>query len=301
MTAHVTVIGEALIDVIRRPDSEQSAVVGGSSLNTAITMARLGLDVALISQVGTDAYGQMLRDYMSANRVQYIHSGSHTGTSVATATLNAQGSASYDFALTWDVANISLPIQTNALHFGSLASAVAPGRDAVAQAVRDALAGDLVVSYDPNIRPALVDDVESSQQRAWDLAHQAHVVRMSDEDLEFITPGCTPGEAADRLFAHGNTEVLLITCGGEPTFWATKNARGQVTGPKVEVVDTIGAGDSFIGGFLTYLSDSQLLSVKALQGITQDQVVNGVVFAQRVAAITCSRAGANPPTRAELG
>jgi fructokinase len=293
--ARFLVAGEALVDITH--DEGHDAPLprpGGSPLNVAVGLARLGHDVLLATRLGADSYGELTRAHVEASGVRLTDSSVSPDwrTSSATVTFAADRSASYEFDLEWDLASIGLPDGIDAVHVGSLGTWLEPGASAVHDLVRAARERGLLVSYDPNARPALVDDREAYVSAVLSWAKEADVVKASREDVDFIVgaDGAVPWHSA-----------LDVVTAGSDGVWAS--AEGRTTthpSPPVRVVDTIGAGDSFMAGLLDGLARFDLLSRRALAG--KADVVLDVVIPQALvaAAITCSRAGADPPTRGEL-
>ncbi len=291
------VVGEALVDVVVTDAGEVDAP-GGSPLNVAVGMARLGTPATLLTQLGDDARGALLRDHLAANHVELLAEPTTTGhTSVATARLDPAGVASYDFDLEWTLPPRPLP-PVEGLHVGSLGATLPPGRDAVRRLVDEAAARNTFVSYDPNLRPQFV--APDSPLDAWvlALADRACVVKLSEEDCELLDPGARPDEVARTLLGGGRTELVFLTRGGEGATAYHRDAVVEAPAPRVEVVDTVGAGDSFMAAVLAQLDELDVVGdLDRLTGAMVQQVVRG---ASVVAAVTCSRRGAAPPWRREL-
>jgi fructokinase len=292
----VLVVGEALVDIVRRPDGTSAEHPGGSPANVALGLARLGRPTRLLTRIGDDERGDEVREHLVASGVR-LEPGSiiHGPTSTAAATLNAAGAATYEFALDWDLpATVDLG-SASALHAGSIAAFLPPGGDAVV-ALLERAAGTVTVSYDPNARPRLMGDPVQARSRVDRIVASADLVKASDEDLAWLAPGEALEAVATGWLERGPA-VVVITCGGGGSFAVTRQGRVDIPAPAVDVVDTVGAGDSFMAALIDHLGTVGLLGAarrEALRAASTD------VVAGRVAAITCSRAGANPPTRAEL-
>jgi fructokinase len=215
--------------------------------------------------------------------------GASTGT--ATAVVGPDGSASYRFALDPSLPDLPLPADLDALHVGSLASYLEPGAQVVAAAMGAARRRGILVSYDPNARPSLVADRHRYAAGVLRLAAAADVVKASAEDVAFVGGGPRPDWPAP---------LTVVTAG--PAGYAARFAGTWRDYPAVPtaVVDTIGAGDTFTAGLLDGLADAGLLSPAALAAATPPEVEPALLRAAVAAAITCSRRGAEPPTRAEL-
>ncbi|MFB7782669.1 carbohydrate kinase [Streptomyces vinaceus] len=322
-TAPTLVIGEAITDVLTGEDGVRRARPGGSPANVALGLARLGHPVRLATRIGRDGPGRELRAHLRGSGV-VLAPGSQTDdpTSTATARLDAAGTAHYGFDITWDLPPGALDGPAPAhVHTGSLATALAPGADRVFAAVEAARAG-ATVSYDPNIRPALLADPGRERQRAERFVALSDVVKASEEDLGLLRPGHSPDETA-RRWAEGSREgrgpaLVVVTMGGAGArvFWP--GGRCEVPATAVEVADTVGAGDAFMAGLLSGLLHTGLLASAgpsgspgaarartALREATararlDPRVGSALWLAARAAALTCTREGADPPTRSEL-
>jgi fructokinase len=295
------VVGEALVDVVNA-----SAYPGGSPANVALGLARLGRPVRLWTRLGRDAYGDLIRDHLQQSGVVIPgDSIDDHATSSAIATLDERGRASYEFDITWDVhLPGTLPDDVVALHTGSLATVLAPGRDAVFELIRREHArGHVTISLDLNARPSLVDDREELINRLDQLIPFAHVVKMSEEDLDYLWPGDTFEAMAERLLASRGVAIVLVTRGPDGAWAATRQTVVDVAAPEVELVDTVGAGDAFTAGLLDALATADVLGAdKAdlLARQSDEEIRRLLAAAALVAAITCSRRGANPPTADEV-
>jgi fructokinase len=295
------VVGEALVDVVNG-----SAYPGGSPANVALGLARLGRPVQLWTRLGRDGYGDLIRDHLRQSGVVIPEDSiGREPTSSAIATLDDRGRASYEFDITWDVQlPAALPNDVVALHTGSLATVLAPGRDAVSELIRREHArGQVTISLDLNARPSLVDDREELVQRLDRLIPLAHVVKMSEEDLDYLWPGDTFDAMAERLLAAGDVAIVMVTRGPDGASAATRQTVVAVPAPEVELVDTVGAGDAFTAGLLDALATADLLGADAadlLARQSDEEIQRLLETAALVAAITCSRRGADPPTAAQV-
>jgi fructokinase len=303
----ITVVGESLVDVVARQGHDELTVhPGGSPANVAVALSRLGQRTALVTQIGADNYGALIRTHLENNGVEVILAGpASQPTSRALATLDAQGAASYEFDLSWDVRGLRLAEGSAAMHVGSLGVMLAPGGEQVLRLAESAChGGDVVTSYDPNARPSVTPDRRATAATAERAAASAHIVKMSDEDLAFLFPGTTPARLAGRLLDGDRpTQLLVITMGRDGAMVVTRNSRFAVPAVPVVVVDTVGAGDTFTAALLAGLADAGLLSREALTaGVTgEPDLLRGIVGqALAAAALTCTRPGADPPTAGEL-
>lgn len=304
----ITVVGESLVDVIVREGSDEPALhPGGSPANVAVALSRLGQRAALVTQIGTDDYGALLRGYLESNGVRLVLAGPTTApTSRAIARLDVTGTATYQFELNWNVRDVRLAEDSAHLHVGSLGVVLAPGGEQVQRLVESvSRRGDVVTSYDPNVRASVTPDSRRSAVIAERMAALAHIVKMSDEDLAFLFPGVAPGQLAARLLGPkaDATQLLVVTLGPRGAVVATRNSSFSAAAIPVAVVDTVGAGDAFMAGLLAGLAEFNLLSREALaESATSDgNVLHRVIDqAMAAAALTCARPGADPPTAQEL-
>jgi fructokinase len=297
------VVGEALVDVVHGTDGSVTSHPGGSPANVALGLGRLGRDVSLLCWLGQDDNGRMVADHLEASGV-ILAEGSWDAerTSVATARLDASGAATYDFDLRWE-----LPPGARAqgspvvVHTGSIAAVLDPGADAVLALVTAARASS-TITYDPNARPSLMGEPVAARDRVERMIALADVVKVSDEDIEWLT-GDTP-EAVAPAWIELGPQLVVVTRGGDgATAWTSDGRRIDVTAPRVTVVDTVGAGDSFMGGLIDGLWGAGLIgaSQRHTLGTVSTDILEGILGrCARIAAITVSRAGANPPSLAEL-
>jgi fructokinase len=298
----VLVVGETLVDIVMRGATTAGEHPGGSPANVALGLGRLGRQVSLLSRLGDDERGERVRAHLEASGVKLSPGTVAAGpTSTATASLDERGVASYEFELDWRLPEaVELPT-ARALHTGSIAAFLAPGGEAVLELVHQAR-GSLTVSYDPNARPVLMGSAGPARERVERFVAAADVVKVSDEDLAWLAPAADPAEVAQDWLALGPA-LVVVTRGGEGATGVCAAGRVHVQAPAVTVVDTVGAGDAFMAGLLDALAGAGLLGSDrsgALRAMSREGLAAAVRRATRVAAITCSRPGADPPTRAEL-
>ncbi|WP_081784835.1 carbohydrate kinase [Cellulomonas sp. KRMCY2] len=299
------VIGEALIDVVRRADGSVAEHPGGSPANVALGLCRLGRGVDLLTWFGQDTHGRALTDHLEASGVTIVP-GSATAerTSVATADIDADGVASYVFDLSWHVPErwASPPVAPIVVHTGSIAAVLEPGGPDVAR-ILAAHRDSATITYDPNLRPSLMPPAEVTRPVIEGLVALSDVVKVSDEDLAWLEPGSDPLHVARRWTTTGPA-VVIVTMGGNGATAVTADGKQiDVVAPKVTVADTVGAGDSFMGGLIDGLWSADLLGGDRRQALRAGSDATWRTVLERcarIAAITVSRAGANPPTRAEL-
>ncbi|MCC2316449.1 carbohydrate kinase family protein [Cellulomonas chengniuliangii] len=303
--ARALVVGEALVDIVRRTDGSVSEHVGGSPANVALGLARLGRPTDLLTWLGADAYGALVVRHLEASGVSVLR-GAETAisTPIATAHLDAEGAATYDFDLVWDLPHswdesAEPPL---VLHTGSIGAALQPGAQKVARLV-EARRPTSTITYDPNLRPALMGSPQDTLPLVESLVLQSDVVKVSDEDLAWLLPGVAPAEIAEEWTRRGPS-LVVVTHGGKGAFASTRSgARLMVAAPAVQVADTVGAGDSFMSGLIDGLWEAGLLGAdrrEQLRDVDPGTVEAILERCARIAAITVSRPGANPPTRGEL-
>jgi fructokinase len=328
----LSVLGELVVDLIPLPDHDAGpegtapayvARPGGNALNVAVAAGRLGTPVRLMARLGTGPLAPHLRRHAEL-------SGVDTGgfvdavepVSLAVVGLAADGSADYGFhvlgAADWqwtddELARV-LPDRTRILHVGSISSWTAPGGEAIARLVERICAeGRALISVDPNIRPMLADGpvgntlgntAEAVRQRLDRLIAHADVVKVSAEDLAWLEPGAASADALDataRRWSEQGPALVLVTDGGAPLRIARpRHAVLHWRTPKVTVVDTVGAGDSLAAGLLSGLLESGVTDRAGLEALPDEELLRLVDDAALIAALNCTRVGADPPTRAEF-
>jgi len=304
VTGHALVIGEALVDVVVRTDGSTDAHPGGSPANVAIGLGRLGRDVELLAYLAADDNGGIVREHLAASQVALAEGSlGAPRTSVATAHLDDSGAATYDFDLEWDLAEGAAPRPGPVVvHTGSIAAVLAPGAAAV-RALVETVRNDATVTYDPNARPTLMGEPADAKVKIEQMVALADVVKVSDEDLEWLA-ATDDVDAVARGWRELGPAFVVVTRGGSgATAFLPGGRTVSVAAPAVEVADTVGAGDSFMGGLIDGLWTAGLLGGSqrdALRGITDDTVAAILERCARIAAITVSRPGANPPGSAEL-
>ncbi|WP_426978204.1 carbohydrate kinase family protein [Pseudarthrobacter sp. O4] len=304
----LTVIGESLVDIII--DGQRAAATqahpGGSPLNLAVGAARLDLRTTLVTHYAADPYGLMIEDHLQSNGVDVINGGT-APTSTAVATLNADGAAEYTFAIRWDINGASLPALaavegSTHVHTGSIATVLGPG-DQVTLALVKAAHGHATVSYDPNCRPAISPDSVAARRQVELFVAASDIVKASDEDLHWLYPNRTPDETLEAWLGLGPAMVALTRGDAGPIILSARG-RVEMAAEPITVADTVGAGDSYMAGLISGLAQLGGLGAtgrQRLQTLTLDQLYALAAYANRAAAITCSRQGASPPWSAELG
>ncbi|PUB29650.1 fructokinase [Promicromonospora sp. AC04] len=304
MSAHVLAVGEALVDGVHRPDGSSAEHPGGSVANVALTLGRLGREVRLATWLGADARGDLVRGWLADSGVELVEgSDGAERTSTAVATLDEGGSATYEFDLTWDVPTAAAAgAETLAVHAGSIAAMLQPGAAEVGTLL-DSARTTSTITYDPNARPAIMGSADEVRPRVEALVHVSDVVKVSDEDLGWLYPDTDPVAVA-REWQRGTPALVVVTFGGKGAVAVSDAGEVEAVAPQVEVVDTVGAGDSFMGALIDGLWEHDLLGAErrdALNAVDSATVQRILDRCCAVAAITVSRAGANPPRRAEVG
>jgi fructokinase len=303
----IVICGEALVDLVPERDHPRAydAMPGGSSANTAVALARLGSPVAMLARLSSDGFGRLLRQHLADNGVDLTWAIAATEpSSLAITTVSASGGADYRFLVDgtadWEWTDdelASLPPGAVAVHSGSLALALAPGGPAVARWLTRARA-TATVSLDPNIRPALVHDLTRHREVVEQCVMGADLVKVSVEDLDALHPGERAVDVA-RRWAGAGPGVVVLTDG--PAGSTAFTVGDEVTCPAepVTVVDTIGAGDTFAGALLDWMYRAGRLGGR-LDPLSRPDLMDALCQASRAAAVTCGRAGADPPYRREL-
>ncbi len=304
------VIGEALLDMVQpAPGETFVAKPGGGPLNIAVGLRRLGHRTAFVGRLSTGPLGEIIRHHIEVNGLDIGDSVS-TGdqTTLAFASLDEAGRASYEFYVHgtadwgWTQAELSvLPADAVAVHTGSVAAFLPPGADALlALWERCRSEGELLLSFDPNVRPALVGSRDGAVARVERFVAASHVVKASDEDLGWLYPGTSHIDAL-RRWADLGPDLVVMTRGAAGCLAVNKSGQTwEMPGLAVQVVDTIGAGDSFASGLLSALADIDHLTPAAVTQVSDDDVTSLLGRAVMASALTCAREGADPPSRAQL-
>ena len=300
----ITVVGEALIDIIVDPAGNVTSVVGGAPLNTARTIARLGVPATFLGGVSTDAFGARIMRLLQSDGVGYaLGSQVDEPTTLAIAQIDAHGAATYRFmmegtsaaAVTPEAALAHVGSDCSALHVGTLGLVLQPLADATA-AVVAASPDDRLVMVDPNCRPSVMTSSNVFERTLRAVLERADIVKVSGDDLAFIYPALEVHDAAITLQRESGA-VILFTDGAKSVHVLTGSDDVILEVPQVVVVDTVGAGDSFSGGFL---AQWQTRGLGRADVTNLDEVLSAARFGISVAGITCQRPGADPPTVQEI-
>lgn len=300
----VLVIGEALIDAVQAQDGAVTEHVGGSPANVALGLGRLGRGTDLLTWLGADDRGRRITEHLAASGAAVVRgSAGAPRTSVATAHLAADGSATYDFDLTWRVPQTwaSPPAAPLAVHTGSIAAVLEPGADDVAR-ILAAHRDSATLTYDPNLRPSLMPPPDRTRPIVEHVVAMADVVKVSEEDLAWLAPDDPLGLAEE--WAGAGPALVVVTRGRDgAAAWTAAGRVVDVPSVPVTVADTVGAGDSFMAGLIDGLWTAGLLGPEArpaLRAIDPETLRAVLERCAVIAAITVGRPGANPPTAAEL-
>jgi fructokinase len=301
----ILVAGEALVDLL----VADGAIVpspGGGPYNTARALGRLGASVGFLGRLSQDHFGSMLADVLAESGVSldYTSRGPEP-TALAIAHRSADGEADYRFYLggTTFAADgyASFPVSgadVRALYVGSLALALEPSASAL-----EALVGrerhNRIVVIDPNVRPAAIPEQAGYRARFDRCCRAAHIVKLSASDASWLLPGLGHEEVATRLRGLG-AELVVVTLGADGAVASTHRARAHVRAQRVDVADTIGAGDAFGAGLLIALEERGAFAQGGLAALADSDLEAALRFASAVAALTCARFGAEAPMRSEV-
>lgn len=302
MTARILIAGEALTDIVVDADGGRREHPGGSPLNVAVALSRLGHDAHLLTAIGDDARGDAIRAHLDESGVQLTPASVRPGrTSTAEAVLDAHGAATYTFDLAWDPDTAGLPEAPDAVHTSSIAAVLEPGATTLSALLRS-VRGSSTISYDPNARPTLMGAPEEVRARIEENIALSDVVKASDEDVAWLY-GTEDVEDVAASWRDLGPSLTVLTRGGDGAVAFSASGRVQVAPVQVEVVDTVGAGDTFSAGILDALAAKGLLGAdrrEMLAAIPSDDLATVLRRAAALSAITVSREGANPPWSHEL-
>jgi fructokinase len=307
--ARFTIIGESLVDIIldtRRGNAVPETHPGGSPLNVAVGCSRLGLRTRLVTHFADDSHGRIIAEHLAANAVETIVGGT-LPTSTASASLDATGAAQYAFSISWDMDGARIPalaaVESSLhVHTGSIATVLPPGNRSV-RGLLETARHRATISFDPNCRPAISQDVALARDEAEDFVAVSDIVRASDEDLQWLYPDRTLDESMAAWLDLGPA-MVAVTRGPLGPVILTGRGRVEPPGKTIPVTDTVGAGDAFMAALISGLAQMDVLgaaSRSSLHGLGLDELHSLATYANNAASITCSRQGANPPTLAELG
>ena len=302
--------GDALIDFVptRNADGREAVMpaVGGSCLNVAIGMARLGAPTGFVGGISTDLFGRMIADHAAASKVDLdLATRSDHQTTLAFVRIVA-GESHYAFydaetaTRNWTYRRGTIPFaDIEAVHVGSTTLVNDHGAAETKTLVEDARAAS-TIAFDPNCRPNLVKDKPSYQARMIEFARCADLVKMSDVDFAYLFGDEPHQQRASMLLGQGTSLVVITRGSNGAVAWHAGAGQVEVAAPKIEVSDTIGAGDSFQAALLFALHKQGRLAREPLNGIGADELRRALSFAANCAGLTCTRPGADPPWSHEI-
>ncbi|NBU23584.1 MAG: carbohydrate kinase [Actinobacteria bacterium] len=312
----ILVIGEALIDLIGKADGggKYQAVVGGANANVALALARRGQDQKFLGRISSDGFGQIIRDRLASNGVDLSWSiAAKEQTSLAVATIGEGGSASYSFYLNgtadWAWTPRELPtaaqiaeVGANCIQYGCLTMAVNPGSEVVSDWL--ASLADITRSHDLNIRSALGFRREAELERVLRINQYSDIIKASDADLWWLFDLAEGSDLDEICHAwSSDSRLVVLTRGGDGASLYRSGKRVDVSAPKISLVDTVGAGDTYIANFLGELSELDALGSNPrarLAKLSDTELISAASFAAVAAGLVCERQGCEPPTKAEV-
>jgi fructokinase len=307
----VLVIGEALVDVVHGINGEIKNIPGGSPANTAVALARLGTKTYMKARTSSDQFGTEIRSYLTNQNVNLDYSlVVDSPSSVIDAVIQKDGSAKYEANLNgaadygWTFAELNQEIDRDIqiIQLGSLTSYVEPGATNVEKWFAQLRQSDkYLLTFDPNIRHPLDGQNEKDvRNRAKRLASLSHVVKASDEDLNWIFSNDNPKDSAINIIKSG-ASLVFVTLGKKGAFVVNKELEIiEVPAKEIEVIDTIGAGDTFAAALITQLLENSWINENELEKLKTTDLTAILTNCALAATITCSRQGANPPHRLEV-
>ncbi|GDX17306.1 ribokinase [Actinomycetes bacterium] len=307
----VLVIGEALVDVVHGINGEIKNIPGGSPANTAVALARLGTKTYMKARTSTDKFGTEIRNYLTNQNVNLDYSlVVKSPSSVVNALIQKDGSAQYeanlrgaaDYGWTFEELDQVIDPDIQIVQLGSLTSYIEPGATNVEEWFSQLRQSNkYLLTFDPNIRHPLDGENEVEvRSRAKKLASLSHVVKASDEDLNWIFSNNNPQDSAINIIESG-ASLVVVTLGKKGAFAVNKKLEiVEVTANEIEVIDTIGAGDTFAAALITQLLENSWINKNALDILSSDDLTEILTNCSAASAITCSREGANPPHRHEV-
>jgi fructokinase len=301
------VIGETLMDVIRRPGEPASDHPGGSPLNVAVGLGRLGHPSTLVTWLADDSYGRVIKDHLDSSGVTLAPGATNAPrTSTANILMHQDGKLDYTFDLLWSLPPVPEDFLPLVVHTASIGAIYQPGADDVFSLVSRSRA-HATITYDPNIRPDIMKNPDCVRPLVERLVGASDLTKVSAEDLEWLYPGRNPEHVAAEWAARGPIVVLTKGERGSATF---RTVDGEVKCLRVlpgycsSFVDAVGAGDSFMAGLIHALWQHGLLGADQrpnLVAIDDETLLDSLCMASTIAAITVSRLGADPPWLCDLG
>ncbi len=283
--AEVMVVGESLVDIVVSASGSVKHP-GGSPANVAYGPGRLGVRTSLLTSIGDDPQADAIKQHLSSVDVELLPGSTGRRTATATAVLAPDGSASYDFDISWELDQAVPAILPRVLHTGSIATFLSPGASTV-RALLEQSHERCVVTYDPNIRPSLLGSQSEAKKIFEDLVPFTDVVKLSDEDASWLYPQRSLEDVALRILNLG-TGLVALTKGSKGSLLMTPGTRREIPPVVTEVADTIGAGDSYMAALIYGLL------MREMDGFTPSVIESLGGMASKAAAITVRRPGAQP-------
>lgn len=297
MSANILTTGEALTDIVIRNNAPTIEYPGGSPMNVAVALGRLGNNSHLLTHIGDDERGREIATHLEHSNVKLTAGSISAGeTSTAKATIGSDSSATYEFNITWDPKALELPSHIQAMHFSSIAATLLPGAETVRE-VAKTYQQNALISYDPNVRPTLMGEAATTRQIVEENIKLADLVKASDEDVAWLYGQTDHGDVAAKWLELG-AQLVVITLGAKGAVAYSMKHQVEVEGQSVTVADTVGAGDTFSAGLIDALARLELLdaSMRHQLGELEAAEISRILqHAALLASITVSRPGANPP------
>ena len=307
----ITIGGENLIDYVQTEVKDglpvYTAIPGGSCYNVAIAAARQGQTVSYVTPISTDSLGNVLAQRLIDDGIQLATPRTDAPTSLAVVSVN-NGQPSYQFyrsdtadrQITPDTLDAAISDQTRVFHIGSLALIEGADADLWEQRFATLAANDVITSLDPNARPVVVKDKDQYVARLLRVMKHVRVLKLSDEDLEYLAPDQPLMEAFEQICSETQAAIIILTKGADGAVVRCGSAQFDVAAAQADpLVDTVGAGDTFMGTLLVEISKTGL-SASKLGSIAKDELARIVTRAARAAALNCQSAGCNPPYEQDL-
>lgn len=290
---HVLVVGESLVDVFATSGSPPVDAPGGSPLNVAVTLGRLGTPVALLTALGLDDRGALLRNHLSDSRVEILQGPVLPRTSSAIARVGPDGSATYEFDIAWPALTSCDLNRAAVVHTGSIAFFCAPGAADVQRLLRTTHGLGALTTLDPNVRPALIGDRDAAVSHLEASLPYVDVVKLSDEDAAWLYPGQDHDAVVSHLLGAGPS-LVAVTSGAGGAALHNRAVSVEVPAPVATVIDTVGAGDAWMGALIHGLLVGPG-PARLLERLDELELRSLGEFANLVAATTLATQGANPP------
>jgi fructokinase len=301
-------LGEALIDFVSQKSLSFDGFPGGSPYNTAIAVSRLGTECQFLGRVSKDLFGEQLLNYLKENSVGTdLIVRTADKTTLSFVQKQEDGQAQYAFFANdtadrnWtdqDLKNVAVPEEARIIHFGSISISQDPGGAQLTSFLKTQ-SNKMLLSFDPNIRPSLIEDRKLYMERFETLCRISTIVKLSDEDLLWLYPDRNSNDALKILGKLGPS-IIALTVGSKGAVILNKNHKALVPIIKQTVSDTIGAGDTFHGALLDYLCKNDWLSRGTLDNLTIEELEELGSYANKAAGLNCMKPGADPPNEIEM-